>query len=113
MSSISKYLTSDVANGSTVVVNYLNDMPFPVSTGHYVSINNNQYDSNDGEISVVLGDTSATITNNTGITWRSGHLLSVELSTPPVEKIQPMTQTAYDALTTKDPSTLYVIVDNL
>lgn len=112
MATIQKYLTSNVLNGGTVVVDYLNDQAFPASTGHYVSIDNNRYDSDDSEISVVLGDTSATITNNTGRTWLSNHLLSVELSTPDVTLIQPMTQTAYDALLVKDPSTLYVIVDN-
>lgn len=112
MATIKKYLTSNVANGGTVVVDYLNDMAFPVSTGHYVSIDNNRYDSDNGEIAVVLGDTSATITNNTGRTWLNNHLLSVELNTPIVEKIQPMTQAAYDALSVKDPSTLYTIVDN-
>ena len=111
MASVVKILESDVADGATVTVNYLNNMSYPLSTGHYVSINNNKYDLADGEIGVTLGDTSAVITNNTGRTWLSGHKLDVEFVEPENIKHQPMTQAAYDALSTKDENTIYVIVE--
>ena len=111
MALVKKTLDADVANGAIIVVDYKEGVSMPKTTGTYVSVNNNRYDQDDGEIGVVLGDTSATITNNTGLTWLDGHVVSVEFSEIEKKNSIYITQAAYDAIVTKDPDTEYNIVE--
>lgn len=111
MSIVEKTLTADVDNGDTVVVDYLNSMVLPQAGGNYVEINDNQYGQEDGKIDLVRGATSATITNNTGITWLNGDTLTVQFIELEGIVIKPVTQEMYDALTVKDENTLYSIVE--
>lgn len=109
MAQIDHALAATVPDGSDVTINYTAGMGFPLSTGHYVSINNNIYSLSDGEIAVELGETSATITNNTGADWLKNHLLKVELKEPEEVTIKRVSRSQYNNLATPDENIFYAI----
>lgn len=111
MASVTKILSADVADDATITVDYKEGVSIPEINGTYVFINNNRYDQDDGEITVVRGTTSAVITNNTGQTWQAGHKLSVEFSEIERKEEVYLTQEMFDAIVEPDINTQYNIVE--
>jgi len=80
---ISTVLTADVANGGTFTVGYLTNRDPGFYTGGFDHrVVSNPYGSAgtiDGKASFSFGASNVTITNNSGVTWKQGTRVNVQL----------------------------------